>query len=418
MNTIASDLPSGTAFDTTVVAKAGFTPETAADPVSGIASDKRSPAASVPGTRRRLILTVGALLLAASGLAYWLIGGRYSASTEDAYVGGNVVMVTAQVSGVVTAIGADDTDRVRAGQTVIRLDDTDARLALEQAQARLAGAVRQVRAHYAAAGTSAADMKMREVALARAKADLDHRRGLLTIGAVSGEEVRHAQQAVRAATAALQMAREQWKGSVAAIDGTSLQRNPAVLAAAAKVRDAYLALHRTLIPAPVSGIVTRRHVQVGERIAPGVPLMAIVPLTQLWVDANFEESQLRNVRIGQPVTLTSDLYGGDVVYHGVVEGQEPGTGGAFSLLPAQNATGNWIKVVQRVPVRIALRPGELERHPLQLGLSMRVDVTTRNRSGRRVVASGARTHGYRTNVYAHQLTHANAMVAAIIKANL
>jgi membrane fusion protein (multidrug efflux system) len=167
----------------------------------------------------------------------------------------------------------------------------------------------------------------------------------------------------------------------------------------------------------VAGVVTRRHVQVGERIAPGAPLMAVVPLDQLWVDANFKESQLRNVRIGQPVTLTADLYGGDVVYHGMVEGQEPGTGNAFSLLPAQNATGNWIKVVQRVPVRIALRPREVERHPLQLGLSMYVEVATRNRSGQRLTASDGRTHGYRTDVYAHQLAHADAMVAAIIKAN-
>ncbi len=364
------------------------------------------------------MLAAGVSVLALMGLAYWLFSGWNSASTEDAYVGGNVVMVTAQVGGVVTKIGADDTDRVNAGQTLIRLDDTDARVALEQAQAQLGRAVRQVRASYAAAGATRADIDMREVALARARADLDHRRGLLAIGAVSGEDVRHAEQTVRAATAALQMAREQWKGSVAATDGTPLQRNPAVLAAAARVRDAYLALHRTVIPAPVTGIVTRRNVQLGERIAPGVPLMAIVPMKQLWVDANFEESQLRDVRIGQPVTLTSDVYGNGVVYHGTVEGQEPGTGNAFSLLPAQNATGNWIKVVQRVPVRIALRPGELERHPLQLGLSMHVDVSTRNRRGPRLVATSAHAHGYRTNVYAHQLAHANALVAAIVKANL
>ncbi|HET7359922.1 MAG TPA: efflux RND transporter periplasmic adaptor subunit [Rhodanobacteraceae bacterium] len=367
--------------------------------------------------RRRLILTIAALVLVLLGMAYWLISGRYSASTENAYVGGNVVMITAQVGGVVTAIGADDTDRVHAGQTVIRLDDTDARVALERARAQLALAVRQVRASYAAAGTTRANIEMREVALARAEADVAHRRGLLAIGAVSGEEVRHAEQAVRAASAALQMAREQGKGSLAAVDRTSLQRNPAVRSAAAQVRAAYVALQRTVIPAPVAGVVTRRHVQVGERIAPGAPLMAVVPLDQLWVDANFKESQLRNVRIGQPVTLTADLYGGDVVYHGMVEGQEPGTGNAFSLLPAQNATGNWIKVVQRVPVRIALRPREVERHPLQLGLSMHVEVATRNRSGQRLTAADGRTHGYRTDVYAHQLAHADAMVAAIIKAN-
>jgi membrane fusion protein (multidrug efflux system) len=390
----------------------------ATDTPSGTAPDNRSAPTGVPNSRRRLILATGLSLIGLIGLAYWLISGWNSASTEDAYVSGNVVMVTAQVGGVVTAIDADDTDHVHAGQPVIRLDGTDARVALGQAQAGLARAVRQVRARYAAAGTTEADIQVREVALARARADLNHRRGLLAIGAVSGEEVRHAQQTVRAAVAALQMAREQWKASVAAIDGTSLQRNPAVLAAAAQLRGAYLALHRTVVPAPVSGIVTRRNVQLGERIAPGVPLMAIVPMKQLWVDANFEESQLREVRIGQPVTLTSDLYGDGVVYHGVVEGQEPGTGSAFSLLPPQNATGNWIKVVQRVPVRIALRPSELERHPLQLGLSMHVDVSTANRSGQRLAAANAPVHSYRTSVYADQLAHANAMVASIIKANL
>jgi membrane fusion protein (multidrug efflux system) len=364
------------------------------------------------------MLSMGALVLVLCGVAYWFISDRHSVSTENAYVGGNVVMITAQVGGVVTAIGVDDTDRVDAGKTVIRLDDTDAKVALEQAQAQLARAVRQVRASYAEAGTSQATIKMREVDLARAKADLAHRRGLLALGAVSGEEVRHAEQTVRAASAALQAAREKNKGSLAAIDGTSLQRNPAVLAAAAQVRAAYVALQRTVIPAPVAGIVTRRNVQVGERITAGVPLMAIVPPDQLWVDANFKESQLRDVRIGQPVTLTSDLYGSEVVYHGVVEGQEPGTGNAFSLLPAQNATGNWIKVVQRVPVRIALRPREVELHPLQLGLSMHVEVSTRDHGGPRLAASGAHVHGYRTDVYAHQLAHADAMVADIIKANL
>ncbi|MGN6312619.1 MAG: HlyD family secretion protein [Rhodanobacteraceae bacterium] len=368
--------------------------------------------------RRRLSLTIGALVLALCGVAYWLFSDRNSVATENAYVGGNVVMITAQIGGVVTAIGADDTDRVHAGQTVIRLDDTDAKVALEQAKAQLARAVRQVRASYADAGTAQANIKMHEVDLARAEEDLAHRRGLLAIGAVSGEEIRHAEQTVRAARAALEMAREKTKASLAAIDRTSLQRNPAVLAAAAQVRAAYVALQRTVIPAPVSGIVTRRHVQVGERIAPGLPLMAIVPPDQIWVDANFKESQLRDVRIGQPVTLTADLYGGSVVYHGVVEGQEPGTGNAFSLLPAQNATGNWIKVVQRVPVRIALRPREIEAHPLQLGLSMQVEVSTRDHDGRRLAASGARAHGYRTEVYAHQLAHADAMVADIIQANL
>ncbi|MGA9334142.1 MAG: efflux RND transporter periplasmic adaptor subunit, partial [Rudaea sp.] len=225
------------------------------------------------------------------------------------------------------------------------------------------------------------------------------------------------QQAVRTAAAALRMAREQWAGTSAAIDHTSLAGNPDVLAAAARVRDAYVTLHRTDVPAPVSGIVTHRHVQLGQHVAPGMPLMSVVPLDQLWVDANFKESQLRNLRIGQSVKLTSDLYGTGVVFDGTIEGQEPGTGNAFALLPAQNATGNWIKVVQRVPVRIALQARQVRQHPLQVGLSMRVQVSTGMRNGPRLGTTATQPHRYRTDVYAHPLAHADTLVASIIQAN-
>jgi membrane fusion protein (multidrug efflux system) len=385
--------------------------DTTTPPAGNEAATARSP---WPRRIAALVLVlVGALALA----VYWIAVGQYRESTEDAYVGGNVVSVTAQVGGVVTAIRADDTDFVQAGRSLVQLDDTDARLALARAKAQLARTVRQVRAQYAAVGQTRANLAAREVDLARAKADLAHRRELLASGAISGEEVRHATQAVRAATAALDAAREQLAGRRALVDRASIETQPDVLAAASQLRDACVAAYRTDVPAPVAGVVTGRHVQLGQKIAPGVPLMSVVPLDHLWVEANFKESQLRHLRIGQPVELTADVYGNQVVYRGTVMGQEAGTGSAFSLLPAQNATGNWIKVVQRVPIRIALDSRQVAAHPLQLGLSMRVTVDTRERSGARLASMKSPAHGYRTDVYAHQLADADALVAQVIQAN-
>jgi membrane fusion protein (multidrug efflux system) len=387
------------------------TTDTPTPPADRQADAGRSP---WPGRVAAFVL----VLLAAVALAiYWLTVARYRESTEDAYVDGNVVSVTAQVGGVVTAIRADDTDFVRAGHSLVRLDDTDARLALARAKAQLARMVRQVRAQYAAVGQTRANLTVREVDLTRAKADLAHRRELLASGAISGEEVRHAAQAVRAATAALEAAKEQLAGSRALVDRATIATQPDVLAAAAQLRDAYVAAYRTDVPAPVTGVVSGRHVQLGQKIAPGVPLMSVVPLDHLWVEANFKESQLRHIRLGQPVTLTADVYGDQVVYRGTVMGQNAGTGSAFSLLPAQKATGNWNKEVQLVPVRIALDPRQVAAHPLQLGLSMRVTVDTRDRDGRRLAAAGPSAHGYHTDVYAHQLADADALVAQIIQAN-
>jgi membrane fusion protein, multidrug efflux system len=348
---------------------------------------------------------------------WWMVAGQYRETTEDAYVDGNVVAVTAQVTGVVTAIGADDTDYVKAGSNVVKLDDTDARLALARAEAQLARSVRMVRAQYANVGQTRANVELREVELSKAKADLARRHELLASGAISGEEVKHAEDAVRAATAALGVATQQVAGSSALIGRTTVAANPDVLAAASQVRDAWIAVYRTDVPAPVTGMVTKRNVQLGQKINPGVSLMSVVPLDHLWVNANFKESQLRHIRIGQKVDLVADVYGDDVVYHGTVVGQDAGTGSAFSLLPAQNATGNWIKVVQRVPIRIALDPQQVAKHPLQLGLSMKVTVATRQREGSRLVTAGAQEHGYRTEVFAHQLASADAMVDKIIAAN-
>jgi membrane fusion protein (multidrug efflux system) len=213
------------------------------------------------------------------------------------------------------------------------------------------------------------------------------------------------------------VAAQQIVGSSALVDRTTIATNPEVLVASSKVRDAWIAVYRTDVPAPVTGMVTKRNVQLGQKIAPGMALMSVVPLDRLWVNANFKESQLRHIRIGQKVELAADVYGDAVIYHGTVVGQDAGTGSAFSLLPAQNATGNWIKVVQRVPVRIALDPQEVAKHPLQLGLSMKAVVSTRQRDGSRLVAPGPSGHGYHTDVFAHGLANADAVVARIIAAN-
>jgi len=386
-------------------------------PQAGAAPAATTPAPS-PRSRTSQWLGIAVAVIAVIGATlWWLLAGQYRETTEDAYVDGNVVAVTAQVSGVVTAIGADDTDYVKAGSNMVKLDDTDARLALSRAEAQLARSVRMVRAQYANVGQARANRQLREVELSKARADLARRRELLASGAISGEEVKHAQDALRAATAALGVATEQVAGSSALVGRTSIASNPDVLAAASQVRDAWIAVYRTDVPAPVTGVVTKRNVQLGQKINPGVALMSVVPLDHLWVNANFKESQLRHIRIGQKVDLVADVYGDDVVYHGTVVGQDAGTGSAFSLLPAQNATGNWIKVVQRVPIRIALDPQQVVKHPLQLGLSMKVVVATRQRDGSRLVTAGSHEHGYRTDVFADQLASADAAVDKIIAAN-
>jgi membrane fusion protein (multidrug efflux system) len=388
--------------------------------VANTPSEGAAPVAATQALRPRrgpLLGAAVAVVVVIGVASWWLLAGQYRETTEDAYVDGNVVAVTAQVGGVVTAIGADDTDYVSAGSNVVKLDDTDARLALARAKAQLARSVRQVRAQYAKVGQSRANLQLREVQLARAKADLARRRELLDGGAISGEEVKHAGDAVRAAPAALAVATQQVAGSSALVDRASIATNPEVLAASSQVRDAWIAVYRTDVPAPVTGMVTKRNVQLGQKIVPGMALMSVVPLDHLWVNANFKESQLRHIRIGQKVELVADVYGVAVIYHGTVVGQEAGTGSAFSLLPAQNATGNWIKVVQRVPVRIALDPEEVAKHPLQLGLSMKAVVSTRQRDGQRLVAPGSSGHGYHTDVFVHELASADAVVARIIAAN-
>jgi membrane fusion protein (multidrug efflux system) len=378
------------------------------------------PAAAPNGKRKKLLFA----LLAACGIVsvgyaiYWSTIARYQIETDNAYVQGNVVQITPQIGGTVVAVDADDTDYVKAGQLLVRLDPIDARVALDQAEAQLATAVREVRGTFSGNDALKASVATREADLARAQADLARREPLLASGAVGKEEVQHLQTAVSNARSALTEAREQLARNQALTDGTSVENNPRVLAAAAHARESYLAYKRSGIAAPIAGAVAKRNVQVGQRVQAGVPLMAVVPLDQVWVDANFKESQLEELRIGQPVTLTADVYGGSKEYHGHVVGLGAGTGAAFSLLPAQNATGNWIKIVQRLPVRIALDSKELQEHPLRVGLSMNVTVNVRDQSGKAVTDGSSNQAAIETTVFDELGKAADEHVNKIVSANL
>lgn len=400
-----------------------------------------SPAAAMPAPavsahrRRPALLAVAALTLIA-GAAYgthWWLHLRHYESTDNAYVQAPVVQVTPQVGGTVLAVLADDTEVVKAGQPLVRLDPADAQLALERAEAQLAQTVREVRTLYANNDSLASNIKLREAEVgrmmadqAKASEDVARRRPLVATGAVGGEEMKHAEStlasarsAVAGAQSALAAARQQAASNLALTEGTSVEKHPNVERAAAAVREAWLARQRTELVAPVAGQVARRTVQVGQRIAAGAPLMSVIPLDQAWVEANFKEVQLRQMRIGQPVTLTADLYGEKVEYQGRVVGLGAGTGAAFALLPAQNATGNWIKVVQRVPVRVEIDGRQLAAHPLRVGLSMEATVDVAQQTGQPVTAStaNARTSGISRAVEA-QPAAADQLVREIIQGNL
>ncbi|KAE8754706.1 HlyD family efflux transporter periplasmic adaptor subunit [Paraburkholderia madseniana] len=373
---------------------------------------------TAPAKRKLLLALLAAtVVLAGAGYgAYYITNGQYHQSTDDAYVNGNLVQLTPQVSGTVVAVNADDTQIVKQGAPVVTLDNADAKVALSNAEATLGQTVRQVSGLYVNNDFYAATIAQRQSDLARTEDDLKRRQAVAETGAVSGEDIAHARDAVSSAQAALDAARQQAAANHALTDRTSVEQHPNVQAAASKVRDAYLSYARNTLPAPVTGYVARRSVQVGQRVAPGTPLMAIVPLDGVWVDANFKEGQLKHMRISQPVTLTADVYGSSVKYHGHVVGFSAGTGAAFAVLPAQNATGNWIKVVQRLPARIQLDQNELNAHPLRIGLSMQVDVETRDESGTQLGAATNTT--YRTDVFAQYGADADAEIARIIAQNM
>ena len=371
-------------------------------------------------SRRKQMLwrlaTVVVLLAAGFGAYLWFIG-QFADTTDDAYVGGNVVGVSPQVAGTVVAIDADTTDLVRRGQPLVELDDTDTRIALDRAEAVLAQTVRQVRQMFDNVRRLRATVSLREVELARSKEDLARRETLIASHAVSREDFEHARIAYEGAQAALRVAQHELQSALALVKGSTVEHHPLVEEAKARLREAYVAWARHLVPAPVTGYVAKRSAQLGERVAPGMLLMAVVPLNEIWVDANFKEDQLSDIRLGQPATMTSDLYGSSVVYHGKVLGIGAGTGSSFELLPPQNASGNWIKIVQRVPVRVSLDPQELVKHPLRIGLSMKVSIDIHNRSGETLARRPTGKVVYSTPVYTGSTAGAERLILRIIRAN-
>ncbi len=364
-----------------------------------------------------LLLTVIFIVIGVAYLVYWFLVLRHHQETDNAYVAGNQVQIMAQVSGSVNSVTFDNTDFVRKGDVLLTLDPTDAEQAFERAKTALANSVRQTHQLVINGKQYQANIALRKSDLSKAENDLKRRIVLGNADAIGREELQHARDAVDNAKAALEVAVQQYNANQAMVLNTPLAQQPAILQAAAQMRDAWMALQRTRVVSPLTGFVSRRSVQVGAQISPGMPLMAVVPADHIWIDANFKETQLANMRIGQPATVVSDIYGNDVVFKGKVAGIDMGTGSAFSLLPAQNATGNWIKVVQRLPVRIELDPQQVAEHPLRIGLSTLVTVDTANQKGL-VLANEVREKPlYETDALALDLAPVNQMIADVIHAN-
>jgi membrane fusion protein (multidrug efflux system) len=372
------------------------------------------------GKRRRILLLIAVIFIVMGALwaAYWILVLSKREKTDDAYVNGNKVVISAQISGTVVAVLADDTQLAKAGQVLVKLDPIDAQTALSRAASALAQTVRQVRQQKATASQYDSEIETRRLELARAQIDLNKREPLIADHAIAGEEVRHAQESVQLARAALRQAERLSLSAHALVDGTPVETNPAVLQAKDAFRDAWIAAQRNAVVAPVSGYIAERSVQLGQHIQAGEALMTVIPLHALWVDANFKEVQLRNLRIGQNAEVRSDLYGGSFIFHGRVRGMSAGTGAAFSLLPPQNASGNWIKVVQRVPVRIRIDDNDLVKSPLRVGLSATVTVDTTTRDGPVLAPEANDEPVGDTQVYTQDLEKANAEADAVVRRNL
>ena len=370
------------------------------------------------GRGRALISVVVLVLLGCGGGAWWYLGNQHQESTDDAYVSGNVVPVMPRIGGNVIAIHGDDTQLVKAGMPLVELDPADAQLAMQRAQIQLAQAVRQVQQDMATLQQYEASIALRQAELDKLQGDQSRREVLGMTNAVGREEVLHARQGVMAGKAALEVAIQQRNSLRVKLKQTPLAEQPEVRHAAELLRQAWLDLQRTEVLAPVTGIIAKRSVQLGSHVNEGTAMLAIVPMDDLWVDANFKEVQLEHLRIGQPATLTADVYGSKVEYHGHVEGLSAGTGSVFSLLPAQNATGNWLKVVQRLPVRIRLDAAEVLQNPLRLGLSMQVSVDVSKQEGERVLAAGADSTRKLPAELVPDSREADKLIARIIAENM
>ena len=370
------------------------------------------------GKRNQRLFIVGAAVVIGviAYTAYYFLHSQYFEETDDAYVASDMVQINSEASGTVISVGVDNTQQVTRGQTLIELDPADAQIAVAAAEAELARTVRNVRGLFSKSSGLKSVINARQIALQSARNDLQRRMKVAAEGGVSAEELQHSKDQVAQLEAALATSTEELETNNAQVENTTIANHPQVLAAAASLRQASLALKRTKIVAPVGGAVARRNVEIGSRIAAGTPLLAVVPLENAWVDANFKEVQLEHMRVGQPVEVHSDMYGKDVTYHGKIAGLGAGSGAAFALLPPQNASGNWIKIVQRVPVRIALDPKELAKNPLRLGLSMHVEVDMHNTDGS-LVATQIRTAPQQLVANTEHDSALDSKIADIIKNN-
>ena len=368
--------------------------------------------------KKGLSIFILLLLLIAIGLAaYWFFFIKDFEETEDAYVSGNQVMVSSQVAGNILKINVDNMDPVQAGDVLLELDDTNAKLSFEQAKSNLANAVRQIsQLNYTVKQLKSA-VRANEITLAQAQGNLNRRVQLVKDGAIDKESFQHAKEAVELAKANLTTSQNQLGANQALLLDGPLSEQPQIQSAVSNLKQAWLNLERTKIRSPIKGYVARRNAQVGQAVSVGGALMAVVNTDQMWLDANFKETQLTHMRIGQPVEIHFDLYGKDKTFNGKVVGIEMGTGSAFSLLPTQNATGNWIKVVQRVPVRIQLDPQQLAENPLRIGLSATVKVNVSDGQGETLRNQAPTTTLYSTNVLQYDESAVNNLIESIIRDN-
>jgi len=368
--------------------------------------------------RKIAMVTLGSIFLfiAVLWLIYWFIWGKFEEYTDDAYVNGNMVQLMSQVSGTVVEVHTDETQFVTAGQLLIKLDPADYTVAFERSKANLAQTVRKVRQYFERAAQAQQNLVLDKANLVKAQLDLKRRVGLIGNRAVSAEEMQHYKTAVEAAQAGYNVSVHQLDAALALVENSHLYTHPLVETAKADLKTAYLNLQRTSIVAPIAGYIAKRNVQPGQQLSKNSVMLAIIPLQDTWVDANYKESSLNNLRVNQSVLLYADAYPG-ITYHGKVAGLNAGTGSAFSLLPPQNATGNWIKIVQRLPVRIHLNPEELKDNPLQLGLSMRVTVNIHDKQGTRMQKVAASEYQLKTSAYAKQLANIDALIDDILLEN-
>lgn len=348
---------------------------------------------------------------------YWFLVLRHHQSTDNAYIAGNQIQIMSQVPGSVITVNVENTDFVKSGTVLVKLDPRDAILELEKAKTNLANSVRQTHQHMINRRQYQANISLRRSELNKLQQDLQRREILGQSKVIGKEELQHAREAVTSAKGALDVAVEQFNANQAIVLDTPLDKQPTVLQAATELRNAWLTLERTQIVTPVDGYVSRRSVQVGARITPATPLMAVVPTNNMWIDANFKETQLAHIHIGQPVKITTDFYGKSIVYQGRVEGLDMGTGSAFSLLPAQNASGNWIKIVQRLPVRITIDTEQLKKYPLRIGLSSDVTVNTSDKNGPILSRKIRDNPAYHTNAFKINMAPVDRLVTDIINNN-